>query len=159
MSLSIGVVITNPHYIPGLARFFHVPSVYWMTFHVPLRYIERYFTYSSVYRKAPCERLCIRQHYYQFELPCTLCISGDPTRIPYLSEKIPLAILLGSIHQKQHSGKLLHMYTWGISWVAHSWQSWWETWLFELLLSFKFACLACSLSRGIFGVFFLVLKP
>ena len=40
-------------------------------------------TYSIVYRKAPCVRLCIRQNYYRFELPHTLCISRDPTRIPY----------------------------------------------------------------------------
>ena len=141
------------HYNPRLTQFFHVPLVYRITFHIPLRYIERYFTYSIVYRKAPCERLCIRQHYYQFQLPRTLCILGDPTRIPYISEKSPLDVLLGAIHWKQHLGRLLRMYHWGISRVAPSWQSWWETWLSELLLSFNFACLAYSLSREIFGVF------
>ena len=115
---------------------FHVPSVYWTTFHVPLRYIERYFTYSIVYRKAPCVWLCIRQHYYLFEIPRTLSISRDPTRIPYPPENIPLAILLGSIHRKQHLGRLLRTYPQGISWVAPFWQSWWETWLSELFLSF-----------------------
>ena len=46
--------------------------------------LQRYFTYSIVYRKAPCVWLCIRQHYYRFELP------------------IHLRKSLGSIHQKQH---------------------------------------------------------
>ena len=44
------------HYNLGLTWFFHVPSVYWMAFRVPLRYIERYFTYSIVYQKASCLR-------------------------------------------------------------------------------------------------------
>ena len=108
---------------------------------------------SIVYQKDPCERLCIRQHYYRFELPRTLCISGDPNMIPYLFEKIPLVIFLGAIHWKQYSRRLQHTYPWGISWGAPSWQSWWETWLSKLLLSFKFSCLAYSLSREIFGVF------
>ena len=48
------------HYNPGLMQFFDVLSIYWTAFHVPLRYIERYFTYSIVYQKASCEWLCIR---------------------------------------------------------------------------------------------------
>ena len=122
--LSIGAIVTRPHYIPGLTRFFHVPLIYRTTFHVPLSYIERYFMYSIVYQKAPCEQLCIRQHYYLFELPRTLRISGDPTRITYLSKKIPLFILLGAIHRKQHSRRLLCTYPYGISRVPPSWQSW-----------------------------------
>ena len=110
MSLSVGAVITRPHYIPRLTRFFHVPSVYRMTFHIPLRYIERYFMYSIFYRKAPCEWLCIRHHYYRFELPRTFDISRDANRIPYLSEKSRLAILLGAIHRKHHLGRLIYMY-------------------------------------------------
>ena len=151
---NVGAVVICQHYILGLARFFHVPSVYRTAFHVPLRYIERYFMYSIVYWKAPSVWLCIRKHYYQFELPGTLCISRDPTMIPYPSEKIHLAIFLGAIHWKQHSGRLLRTYSQGISRVAPSWQSRWETWLSELLLSFKFAFLAYSLSREIFGVFY-----
>ena len=154
MSLSVGAVITRPHYIPRLARFFHVPSVYRTAFHIPLRYIERYFTYLIVYTKAPCEWLYIRQHYYRFKLPRTLRISGDPTRIPYLYEKSPLVILLGDIHRKQHSERLLCTYPCGILWVAPSWQSWWDTELSELLLSFKFDCSACSLSRIVFWCVF-----
>ena len=98
------------HYNSRLMRFFHVPSVYLTTFHVPLRYIERYFTYSIVYWNPPCVWLCIIKHYYRFKLPCTLGILGDPTRIPYLSEKIPLVVLCGSIHRKQHSRRLLRTY-------------------------------------------------
>ena len=64
--------------------------------------------YLIVYRKAPCEQLCIRKNYYRFELPRTLCILGDPTRIPCPSEKNPLVVLFGEIHQKQHSRRLLH---------------------------------------------------
>ena len=115
MSLSIGAIVICQHYIPGLMQFFHIPSVYQTAFHVPLRYIERHFTYSIVYRKAPCVRLCIRQHYFRFELPPTLSMSGDPTRIPCLSKKIPLAVLLGAIHRKQHSGRLLCTYPRGIA--------------------------------------------
>ena len=70
------------HYILGFVWFLHVLLVYRMTFHVPFRYIERYFTYSIVYQKAPCERLCIRKQYYGFELPRTLSIKGGPSRIP-----------------------------------------------------------------------------
>ena len=65
---------------------------------------------SIVYWKATFVWLCIRQHYYRFELPRTLCILGDPTRIPYPSEKNPLAILFGAIHQKQHLSRLLCMF-------------------------------------------------
>ena len=127
MSLSVGAIVICLHYIPGLARFFHVPSIYRTAFHVPLRYIERYFMYSIVYWKEPCEWLCIRQHYYRFELPRTLSISGDPTMIPYPSKKNPLAVLCGEIHQKHNSGRLLRMYPCGISRVAPTWKSWWET--------------------------------
>ena len=91
MLLIIGAIIIFPHYILGLVRFFHVPSLYRMASHIPLSYIERYFMYSIVYWKAPCVWLCIRQDYYRFKLPCTLSISGDHTRIPYLlSPKIIL---------------------------------------------------------------------
>ena len=95
---------------PGPMRFFHVPSVYPTVFHVPLRYIERYCMYSIVYLKVPCGRLCIRHHYYRFEFPCTLCISRDPTRIPYPTEKNPLVVLFGAIHREQHSRRLLRTY-------------------------------------------------
>ena len=113
-SLNVGGVVFFLHCILGIVWFLHVLLVYWTTFHVPLRYIERYFTYSIIYRKASCVWLCIRRHYYWFELPRTLSISGDPTRIPYPSEKIPLAVLFGAIHRKQHSGRLLCTYPRGI---------------------------------------------
>ena len=50
-----------------------------------LEVYRKVLTYSIVYQRAPCVRLCIRQHYYRFELPHTLSISGDPTRVPWLS--------------------------------------------------------------------------
>ena len=57
--------------------------------------------YSIVYRKAPCVRLCIRQHYCRFKLPQTLSISGYPTRVPLESLTlmvISLALVNGSHH-------------------------------------------------------------
>ena len=110
MSLSMATVMYFLHCIPGTVWFFHVSLVYRTTFDVPLRYIERYFTHSIVYQKAPCGWLCIKQHYYRFELPRTLRISGDTTRIPCPTEKNPLVILFEAIHREQHSGRLFHMY-------------------------------------------------
>ena len=125
-----------------------------MTFHVPLRYIERYFMYLIVYQKAPCVRLCIRQHYYQFELPRTLSLSGDPTRIPYHLIKSLCPSCLEPYTKKNIQG----------DYYACTLEVYREWHLLNNLgerpdylnssYHFKFACLTYNLSREIFWCVF-----
>ena len=90
--------------------FFHVLLAYRTTFHVSLRYIERYVMYSVVYRKAPFKWLCIRQHYYRVELPRTLIILGDSFRDPVTKWENPFGRPIIAIHREQHSRRLLCTY-------------------------------------------------